>query len=101
MRVPDMLSVMSSRELSEWQAFEAHEGPIGRKHDSEMLMQIQELLQILIRVTVGTNEQGDSFEVRPPARPWWTRPERELSEEEQAEIEQAEIARFNALLEGG
>lgn len=87
-----MLAVMSSKELSEWQAFEEFEGPIGQKHDSEILLQIHELLQLQLSVSTGSG--GEGWRVERPRRPWWTPPD-----PEEDETEEEYLARIQAELE--
>jgi len=81
MPVRVLLQTMSSRELSEWRAYERFYGPVDRSYDSEMLAQIHELLQVLIQVTVRVNG-GEGWEPKPVPRPWWTPPVAEETEEQ-------------------
>ncbi|MGW2206752.1 hypothetical protein [Streptomyces sp. NPDC001774] len=40
-----MLAQLSSREITEWQAYEQYAGPLGGGYEGEMLAQVNELLQ--------------------------------------------------------
>lgn len=46
MTVDDLLTRMSSRELTEWQAYERHAGPIGPAWFGEVIAAIHEQLQM-------------------------------------------------------
>lgn len=61
-----MLERMSSRELSEWQAYEKATGPL-RGYDEDMLAAIHEQLQILNHVT-GAANAGDDNPIPAPTK---------------------------------
>lgn len=53
MTVEEMLYRVSSRELSEWMAYEQAFGPIGPRYDSELLAGIHEQMQFANKMTGG------------------------------------------------
>lgn len=61
-----LLSRISSYELSEWMAYEKAAGPLGRQYSDDMLANIHEILQSLLRLTGA--QWGDDNPVPPPLR---------------------------------
>ena len=59
MTVEQMLAVVSSTELAEWEAYERAFGPIGKHYGDEALANIADTLAILLRL------YGDQFEENP------------------------------------
>lgn len=56
MTVAQLLSCISSRELTEWQAYEQATGPLGSRYSDDVLAAIHEQLQISNRM------YGEQFE---------------------------------------
>lgn len=61
--VEELLKRISSREIAEWEAYEAVAGPLGHEYSDEMLASIHEQLQTLNRLT------GANFEDNPMPEP--------------------------------
>ena len=59
MTVEQMLAVVSSRELAEWEAYERAYGPIGKRYSEEALANIADTLAILLR------HYGEQFDENP------------------------------------
>ena len=85
---------MTASELAEWQAYEAYEGPLGQQYNTEMLIQIQELLQLILRVNVISSGGKDSqVTFQSVNRPWYEAKE-EKTEEVKQEDQKKSIAQF-------
>ena len=63
MTVEQMLAVVSSTELAEWEAYERAFGPIGKTYADETLATISDTLSILLRL------YGEQFEDNPIPEP--------------------------------
>jgi hypothetical protein len=84
--VPELLATTTARELEEWKEFERFEGPLSERYILEMLMQIQEYLQVLVRMTASGNGAKNVPEFRSVDRPFYEPPQetKESPEEKQA-----------------
>lgn len=62
----EMLANLSSRQISEWQAYENLTGPLDRSWGDDQLAEINELLQSLLHLTAQVNtKNGMSPETKP------------------------------------
>lgn len=71
MPVGVLLRNMSSKEVSEWQAFERVNGPLGTAYSDEMLAAILEQLQFVAKLIGGQykpNPAPDPHDVPRPAQ---------------------------------
>ncbi|AEV52073.1 hypothetical protein [Rhodococcus phage REQ1] len=88
MTVEQMLAVVSSTELAEWEAYERAFGPIGKSYGEQALASISDTLAILLRLY---GEQFDDNPVPVPSkypRPSeWYRPEAVEDSVDQAEFD--------------
>lgn len=95
--VPELLKSVTSTELQKWKAYERHDGPIGiAKQDTELLLQIQEYLQMLVRYgAIDHGAKAAEVPFHPMPRPWYEyKPEQ--PEEVKKDKEQVEVAQFAA-----
>jgi hypothetical protein len=93
MTVQEMLTKVSSYELSQWMAFEKINGPLGAQYSDDMLASIHEQLQA-IQFILGRMSAGKESPVPPPHRlrrpheVMRTPPEPDTSADEAAEAAQ-------------
>jgi hypothetical protein len=98
MTVAELLDRMTSREISEWQAYEQATGPLGHAYMEEALASIHEQLQMLNRLT------GAQFEDNPaPNVQQWPRPPdifaRRAQESEDSQDDEVDQATFDQLFD--
>lgn len=67
MTVEELLSKISSYELSEWMAFERVNGPLGQQYSDDMLANVHEQLQA-IQFILGRMSAGEESPVPAPHR---------------------------------
>ena len=67
MTVDQLMSRVSSFELTQWRAFEKVNGPLGRQYSDDMLANIHEQLQA-IQFILGRMSAGDESPVPQPHR---------------------------------
>lgn len=91
MTVGQMLSVVPSHELAEWEAYERAFGPLGKSYTNEVLANVSDSLAVLLRLY---GEQFDDNPIPIPSkypRPHeWFRPPVDPNDDSQ---EQAEFDR--------
>lgn len=89
MTVEQMLAVVSSTELAEWEAYERAFGPIGKRYGEEALANIADTLAALLRLT------GEQYEDNPVPIPkkyprpneWFLAPAGDDDVQDQAEFD--------------
>jgi hypothetical protein len=99
-----MLGQITSRQLTEWAAYEKVSGPLDRRYDQEALANIQEQLQYanyLLGAAHFTDKDNPDNPVPEPVR--FARPEDafapEVEEDPQVALLEQEMANYQAALE--
>lgn len=65
MPVSELLAVHTSRELTEWMAYERAYGPLDSAWRDSKIAEIHELLQSLIHVEANAHSDGKSSDTKP------------------------------------
>lgn len=103
MTCDEMLSRISSHELSEWEAYERAHGPLGDAYAHYKLAELHELLQAIL-LSLSSDGEGRVQRVQRPNEVFEAlreaQAQAQLSDEERDERKRDDVAAFAKALQG-